>query len=223
MARRRFSPVAWASMPPVEALLKTLVSLVVVVDPLGALPVFLSLTASLEEPQRRKIARDAAGAMFLILLISAVAGRTILELFGIHLASIKAAGGILFLIMGIEMLNARPSRSRQTPEESEEAHQKPNIAIVPLALPYLAGPGAIGSVILLADRGPVWPNLPLVIGMLGIVAFGSWLTLRMAEPIGKRLGVSGRQILERIMGLILVAIAVEFLVGGVHELWTGKP
>jgi multiple antibiotic resistance protein len=210
------------AMPSVEALLKTLVSLIVVVDPLGALPVFLSLTAAMTEPQRRKIARDATGAMFLILLISAVGGRIILELFGIHLASIKAAGGILFLLMGIEMLNARPSRSRQTPEEEEEAHQKPNIAIVPLALPYLAGPGAIGSVILLADRGPTWPNLPVVIGMLGVVAFAAWLTLRLADPIGKRLGVSGRQILERIMGLILVAIAVEFLVGGVRDLWLGK-
>lgn len=209
-------------MPSVEALLKTLVSLIVVVDPLGALPVFLSLTATMSDPQRRKIARDATGAMFLILLISAVGGRMILELFGIHLAAIKAAGGILFLLMGIEMLNARPSRSRQTPEEEEEALQKPNIAIVPLALPYLAGPGAIGSVILLADRGPTWPNLPLVIGMLGVVAFASWLTLRLADPIGKRLGVSGRQILERIMGLILVAIAIEFLVGGVRDLWLGK-
>ncbi len=206
-------------MPTLEALLKTLLSLIVVVDPLGALPVFLSLTASLTEAQRRRVARDAAGAMFLILLIAAVAGRWILEVFGIHLASIKAAGGILFLLMGIEMLNARPSRSRQTPEEAEEAHQRPNIAIVPLALPYLAGPGAIGSVILLADRGPAWPNLPLIGGMIGAVAFASWVLLRLAEPIGKRLGVSGRQILERIMGLILVAIAIEFLVGGVRALW----
>ena len=206
-------------MISLEALLKTLISLIVVVDPLGALPVFLSLTAAMTEPQRRKVARDAAGAMLLILFVSAVAGRWILELFGIHLASIKAAGGILFLLMGIEMLNARPSRTRQTPEESEEAHQRPAIAIVPLALPYLAGPGAIGSVILLADRGPRWPNLPLTIAMLSVVALVAWTTLRLAGPIGKALGVSGRQILERIMGLILVAIAVEFLVGGVRELW----
>ena len=200
--------------------LKNLISLIAVVDPLSAVPLFLTLTVHQSGPQRARTARTASLATFIILMGGALIGRWVLELFGISLASVKAAGGVLFLFMGLEMLNARPSRSRQTPEETEEAEGRGDVAVVPLALPMLAGPGAIGSVILLADRAPVWPNLGVVAGIVALVCVSAWLCLRLAAPIGKALGVTGLHILNRIMGLIVVAIAVEFVVGGVHALWS---
>ena len=126
-------------------LLKTIVALIVVVEPIGAAPLFLTLTQHQSLAQRGRTATRATLAVFLILLISALIGKLILEIFGISLASFKVAGGILFLFMGLEMINAQPSRTRQTPEETQEAEQKAehqdDIAIVPMALPLLAGPG----------------------------------------------------------------------------------
>jgi multiple antibiotic resistance protein len=200
-------------------LLKTVVSLIVVVEPIGAAPLFLSLTHQQSTAQRNHTARRCITAVFLILLISALVGKLILELFGISLASFKVAGGILFLFMGLEMINAQPSRTRQTPEEAEEAEHRTDIAIVPMALPQLAGPGAIGSVILLAQKGPFFPHILWVAGVILAVCFVAWLCLRLADPMGKALGKTGLNIMTRIMGLIVVAVAVEFVIGGVKELW----
>ena len=199
--------------------LKTVVALVVVVDPFGAAPVFLTLAQHQSPTQRSRTINRAIGAFFLILLVSALVGKGVLELFGISLASFKVAGGVLFLFMGLEMLNAHQSRARQTPEETEEAEHKDDIAIVPLALPLLAGPGAIGSVILLAQKGPFFPHILIVAGILATVAGAAWLCLKLAAPMGKALGVTGINILTRVMGLLVVAIAVEFVLGGVKALW----
>ena len=205
-------------------LLKTIVALIVVVEPIVAAPVFLSLTQHQSLAQRGRTATRATLAVFLILLISALIGKLILELFGISLASFKVAGGILFLFMGLEMINAQPSRTRQTPEETEEAEQKAehqdDIAIVPMALPLLAGPGAIGSVILLAQKGPFFPHILWVAGIIAVVCFAAWICLRLADRMGKALGKTGLNILSRIMGLIVVAVAVEFVIGGIKALWT---
>ncbi|MCS6777114.1 MAG: MarC family protein [Chloroherpetonaceae bacterium] len=202
------------------ALLKTVVSLLVVVDPIGAVPVFLGLTQQQPAWQRHQMARTAALAVFLILTVAALAGKWLLQMFGISLASFRVAGGVLFLLMGMDMLNARISRSRETPEEVEEASQRQEIAIVPMALPQLAGPGAIGSVILLADSGPFWPHILLVIGVVAFIAAVCYGALRMALPIGNALGQTGINILSRVMGLILIAVAAEAIVKGVRALWT---
>jgi multiple antibiotic resistance protein len=201
--------------------LKTVLALIVVVEPISAAPIFLSLTHSQTPAQRAKTANRATGAVFLILLISALIGKGILELFGISLASFKVAGGVLFLFMGLEMINAQPSRTRQTPEETEEAEHRDDIAIVPMALPLLAGPGAIGSVILLAQKGPFFPHILYVAAIIAVVCFLAWLCLRLAAPMGKALGRTGINILTRVMGLIVVAVAVEFVVGGLKTLWQG--
>ncbi|MGC4047379.1 MAG: MarC family protein [Armatimonas sp.] len=200
-------------------LLKTIVALIVVVEPLGAAPLFLSLTQHQTPQQRNHTARRAIFAVFLILLISALIGKYLLELFGISLASFKVAGGVLFLFMGLEMINAQPSRSRQTPEEAEEAEHREDIAIVPMALPQLAGPGAIGSVILLAQKGPFFPHILWVTLIITVVCLAAWLCLVLAAPIGKGLGKTGLNILTRIMGLVVVAVAVEFVIGGIKTLW----
>ncbi|MCX6381249.1 MAG: MarC family protein, partial [Armatimonadetes bacterium] len=125
--------------------------------------------------------------------------------------------------MGLDMLNARPSRSKETPEETEEAKSQHEIAIVPMAIPQLAGPGAIGSVILFMDSGPFWNQLPLMSGIVLIIGLLSWIALSMAGSIGKLLGTTGVNIFARIEGLLLVAVAAEFIMSGIKELWQIPP
>lgn len=203
-------------------LLKTVISLLVVVEPIGAVPIFLGLTQGQPAVHRNQMARTTGFAVFLILMIAAFVGKWLLQLFGISLASFRVAGGVLFFLMGLDMLNARPSRSRETPEEVEEASHRSEIAIVPMALPQLAGPGAIGSVILFADSGPFWPHIIEVIGVIAFVSFICWLSLRMAAPIGNALGQTGINILSRVMGLIVVAVAVEAIMKGLRALWIAQ-
>ncbi len=203
--------------------LKATISLLVIVNPLSAAPVFLGLTHEQTQTERQKMARLAAFATTLILLISAVCGKSLLTFFGISLPSFRVAGGALFLFMGLDMLNARPSRSKETPEENEEAKSQHEIAIVPMAIPQLAGPGAIGSVILFMDSGPFWSQLPLMAGIVLIIGLLSWLALSMAGSIGRLLGTTGVNIFARIEGLLLVAVAAEFIMSGIKELWQIAP
>lgn len=205
-------------MDDIVGILKTILSLTALVDPLGAIPVFLTVTAHQGPGKQRSTARRAAFWAFFILAISAIAGKWILEIFGVSISSMRVAGGILFLFMGIEMLRAEPNRTIND-EEREEAENHSDVAVVPLALPILAGPGAMGAVILLADNGPMWPQVPKVAIMVGFVMFITWVCLHLAAPIGKKLGVTGLNVLNRVMGLIVVAIAVEFIVLGVKQLW----
>lgn len=200
-------------------LLKTTISLLLIVNPISAVPMFLGLTQGQTHPERNHLARLAGIATLLILLIAALFGKVILTFFGISLPSFSVAGGVLFLLMGVDMLNARPSRSRETPEETEEAENRKEIAIVPMAIPQLAGPGAIGSVILFMDSGAFWSRLPQIVGIILIISFLSWLSLRMANPIGKMLGKTGINIFSRIEGLLLVAVSVELIIGGLKQLW----
>lgn len=207
-------------MDDIVGILKTILSLTALVDPLGAIPVFLTVTAHQGPAKQRLTARRAAFWAFFILAVSAFAGKWILEIFGVSISSMRVAGGILFLFMGIEMLRAEPNRTIND-EEREEAESHSDVAVVPLALPILAGPGAMGAVILLADHGPMWPQVPKVGIMVGVVMFITWICLHLAAPIGKKLGVTGLNVLNRVMGLIVVAIAVEFIVLGVKQLWAG--
>lgn len=210
----------------ITVILRTVISLVVIVNPLGAIPVFLSLTHDDTEAMRRRTAVRAAVATMIVLALAAIVGKFLLQLFGISLPGFRAAGGVLFVLMGVDMLNARTSRSRETPEEAEEAAVRDDISVVPMAIPELAGPGAIGSCILQMDNAlsPHFKWTPMVALGLAILTVGllSWLSLRMAGPIGKALGRTGINITTRVMGLLLTAVGVEFIVGGVQALWTAR-
>ncbi|MGC8669052.1 MAG: MarC family protein [Chthonomonadales bacterium] len=201
--------------------LKTVIALLVITDPVGAIPVFILLTQAHTNRERNRAARTAACAVVVVLLAAAVGGEFVLKLFGISLLSFRVAGGLLFVVMALDMLNARPSRSRQTPEETEEAEHRPDIAVVPLAIPMLAGPGAIGMIILFAHAGPFWPHILHVVAVIAIVGTVVYTALRLAAPIGKALGTTGMHILVRVMGLILASVGVEFIVGGLRSMWAG--
>ncbi len=198
--------------------LKDTLSLLAIVEPLGAVPVFLTLTASYGYAKRARIAKKAAMAGFLILLCALVGGKLLLQVFGISLSSLRVAGGLMFLVMGIQLVISEPPKI--TDSEIMEAESHTDVAVVPLALPVLSGPGAMGAVILLGDKGQSYVQIPKVGLIIGIVMTIAYFCFKLANPIGQKLGVTGLNVLNRISGLIVLSIGVEFILAGVHQIWS---
>ncbi len=198
-------------------LLKILVALLVMVDPIGLAPLFLALTASHPEG-RSRVARIAILTAAIVLVTAAVIGPYILQMFGISLASFRVVGGVLFFMLALDMLNSRPSRTKRTEKEDEEAKVRKETAIVPLGLPLIAGPGAISSVIISFKAQEAWPMKTAVIIIILIACLITYLVLRLSTKIAHKLGATGIAVMERLMGLILGAIAVELVVKGLIEL-----
>lgn len=200
---------------------KAFVGMLAIVNPLGAVPIFLSLGEGRSPVERRLVARRTAIAVALILVICIWAGDLILRFFGIGIPAFRTGGGLLILLMAIAMMHARRSASLQTDEEVDEADDKEDIAVVPLAIPLLAGPGAISLVIVDAHLvgGPVG-RLVLSVSVV-LVALSVWLALRLATPIGDRLGITGLNIATRVMGLLLAAIAIQMIAAGLVALLPG--
>jgi multiple antibiotic resistance protein len=201
--------------------LEMLTAIVVIVDPLGAIPIFLGLTSDQTVRDRTRIARTASLAAGILLIISTIVGELMLRLFGISVASFRVGGGILVLLTAISMMNARISPVKQTPEESKEAEGKENVAVVPLAVPLLAGPAAISTVIIFTHRYPNPQSKLYLIASILLVTGLVWLSLRLSIPLSKKLGRTGLNNITRIMGLLLSAIAVEFIASGLLELFPG--
>jgi len=190
-----------------------------IVNPLAAIPVYLGVTAGTPAEIRRSIPRKTAVASTIILLAAYAVGESLLAFFSISIASLRVAGGILIFAMAWSMLQAKPSRQKQTPEEAEEATRRDSLAVVPLAMPLLAGPGAISVMILWSTRnGAGGGHLPAVAAVTA-VALTIWIILGLANPISKLLGKTGMNVATRFMGLILAAVAVEFITGGLLDLF----
>lgn len=203
---------------------KILIGTFVIVNPLGMTPAFLSLTSNRTPEEAAGTARTAAIAACLLLVSAAVSGNAILRFFGIGLPAFQVAGGLLLLFVGIDMLHARLSRHQQSPEESEEAEDKERVGVVPLAIPLLAGPAAMSTVVLYAHQSPHWTHVALVCGIIVFVAVLVWVAFRLAVPIGQALGRTGINIFTRLMGLILAALAFEFITKGLAAIfpaWKG--
>lgn len=201
--------------------IEILTAIVVIVDPFGAIPIFISITADETPRQRALTAMIASITVAVVLILAAVAGEALLNLFGIRLASFQVGGGILILLLAISMLNAKVSPAKQTPEEQTEAVTKENVAVVPLAMPLLAGPAAISTVIIYAHRGDGWSTRGFVIFSIVFVALLTWLLLRLSIPLSQKLGRTGVNIFTRAMGMLLIAIAIEFIATGLLELFPG--
>lgn len=196
-------------------------ALLVIVDPLAAIPLFLSLTGQQSRAEKQRTAQVTAVTVAAVLVAAVFLGEPLLGVFGISIASFRVGGGILLLLMAIAMLQARPSRTQRTPEETREAEEKDSVAVVPLAIPLLAGPGAISTVIIYAHQAVTWfDTLFLILASL-FVATAIWLALSLAGSLGTALGKTGINIITRIMGLILAAIAVEFMATGLAQLLPG--
>ena len=190
-----------------------------VIDPLANVPVFLSITGELSIEQRRKVAWRAAFATWVILSIFAVAGGLVFKAFGISLGAFKVAGGIMLLLMSIDMMRAQPSPTRSTEEERDESRTRDDIAIFPMAIPMLAGPGAIATVMVLMSRAAWHPaRVPAVFVAITITCLVAWLLMRSASNAERFLPKTLLRAFERVMGLLLAAVAVEFVAGGVRDL-----
>ncbi|MBL0122340.1 MAG: NAAT family transporter [Betaproteobacteria bacterium] len=200
------------------AYVKIFVAMIVIVNPLGIMPVFVAMTASQNDFQRKTIARIAAITVAATLLISALLGERVLAGFGISLASFKVGGAILILLNAVAMMQAMPARDKQTPEEALEAEDKASIAVVPLGIPLLAGPGAMSTIIIYASEKKSALHLLAVAAVAIGVALATWLALRLAIRIGRRMSTTTVNVATRIMGLLLAALAVEIFAGGIVEL-----
>jgi multiple antibiotic resistance protein len=190
-----------------------------VVDPFAAVPIFLSITARDSAEKRRAMALRAAATAFIALTLFAFAGGVVFRIFGISLGAFKTAGGLLLLLMSLDMMRAQPSRTRSSHEEHEEAYAKEDVAIVPLASPMLAGPGSIATVMVMMTRAAWQPlRVGAVVGAVLLTCVISWLLLRGAAAAERLLPRTTLHVIERVMGLLLAAVAVEFIAGGVREL-----
>lgn len=200
---------------------KFLMTLMVIVNPISAVPLFVSMTAGNIPVERNNIARVASVSVAVVLIVSAVVGDSVLALFGITIASFKVGGAILILLMAISMMHATPSREKQTPAEAREAELKDSIAVVPLAIPLLSGPGAISTTIIYAAERSSLSHLGIIVVCCLIVALATWIALRLATRVSKWLGATGVNIAIRLMGLLLAAVAVEIFTSGLVVLLPG--
>ncbi len=195
------------------------VTLLAILSPFSAIPVFLALTAGQDQKFRTRTADMAATTVFAVLVVSAVTGDLLLRVMGTSLDAFRVGGGIVLFIMSLSMLNAKVSGVQQTQEETDEAGGKSVLGVVPIGIPLLVGPGSISSTIIEAKRTPDLAHLAAVIGCVALVCLAVWATLRLADPIGKRLGRTGLNILNRIFGLLLAAIAVQIVSVGLIGLF----
>jgi len=200
-------------------LFKIGIALFAIVNPIGSVPIFISATDGWNRQQKLRTANVVALTVFLVLAASALFGEGILAFFSITIPSFQVGGGILILLIAINMLHAKQSHSKQTPEEAKTMEERDVIAIVPLSIPLLAGPGAISSMIIAAQDSPTFgAQLSLLMPIL-VVAILVWLSLQLSSYIAGKLGTIGINIVTRLMGLILAAMAVEFIAHGMGGLF----
>ena len=206
-------------MVELAALIKITISLFAIVNPIGSVPIFISATDGWSKNDRARTARTVALTVFIVLVLSAFIGEGILNFFGISIPSFQVGGGILLMLISISMMHGKQGGTRQTPEEAQTLAEREVIAIVPLSIPLLAGPGAISSMILNAQQHPsFWGHMSMLIPAF-VISGLIWLVLKLAEAISHQLGTIGINIVTRLMGLILAAMAVEFIAHGLRGLF----
>lgn len=198
---------------------KFFIGLMAILNPIGAIPIFINLTQQQTPAEQRQTASVTGMAVAIVMLVSLLAGEIILSFFGISIASFRVGGGILILLMAISMMSATMSPARQTPEEARESVLKESVAVVPLAIPLLAGPGAISTIVLYGNRSEEVLHYAILVGGILVVATLVWLIFRIAQPVADKLGRTGINVVTRIMGLIMAAIGVEFMAAGLKQLF----
>lgn len=196
--------------------LVTFTSVLFIVDPIAVVPTYLVITRGQSMAQRRATARRACIAATVLLVTFAAAGRGIFGLFGITMPAFRIAGGLILWLVAMDMLHGNRSTQEGTAEITE-ASAKEDVALTPLAMPMLAGPGAISTVMVLSGQARTPPQTIAVYASIVLTAFIAWLTLRVGERLVIRMGQTGIRVMTRIMGLLLAAIAVQFVITGVRE------
>ena len=191
-------------------------SLFTLLNPIGTAPIVLSLTQNLNEYEYKKVIRKGILTACFILLLFAFMGKIIFSFYGITVYAFKIAGGILFLRIGINMLEAKVSRTKSTPKESEEAADNDDIALTPIGIPLIAGPGAITSVMILSSQANSFQHKIIFYANIILTLFIAYLVLSLGKKITRKLGTAGLRVIERIMGMILMVVAIQFIVDGLN-------
>lgn len=210
----------FSQSPLVRFSLLALSSIFFLVDPFAAIPSFLAITQNADAARRRRMARKGAITCLIVLTSFAIAGQLIFRLFGITLPAFEIAGGLILLLIGLDMLEARRSPTQETHGDTEEATTKEDAGIVPLGIPMLAGPGAISSVMVLVGQVPTlwqWEMAAILLSIL-FTSIVTYFVLAGAGRVRQMLGETGIRILVRIMGLLLVALAMQYFVNGLTDL-----
>jgi multiple antibiotic resistance protein len=202
-------------------LFKALVALLAIVNPIGAVPFFIHFTQNLPPEERRRTMRISAFSAFVVIAVSALAGLKIIEFFGISIASFQVGGGTLLLLSAISMLNAQPAESKPTDvtEGNEKVDAGASIAVVPLTIPLLTGPATISTMVIYAEKTRHWWEQAVLVGygvVIGLVTFAAFAA---SGRIARVLGRTGINVMTRLMGLILAAMAVELLADGLVKLF----
>lgn len=205
--------------------IKPLVTLLAIVNPLAIVPFFIHYTQNFSREQRRRTIWISSFSAFVVIATSALLGVQILEFFSISLASFQVGGGLLLLISAMNMLNAQPAEAKPTTHEMEDGAEKAamgaSIAVVPLTIPLLTGPATMSTVVIYADKAKTFLPLITLVGYGVVVGLATALCFALARPIARVLGKTGINVMTRLMGLILAALAVEVMAGGLHILFPG--
>ena len=199
-----------------QELLLVFTSVLFIVDPFACVPSFLAMTERDTPATRKVLARRGSWTAAITLTLFALGGGLIFKVFGITIAAFKIAGGVLIGLNALDMVQARRSSQSETPVEKAEGIAKEDIGIMPLGVPMLAGPGAISTVMVLQLGSRNWPTTAALYVSIALTAYISYHTLAAASLVERRLGQTGMRILTRLMGLVLCAIAVQFILDGIR-------
>jgi multiple antibiotic resistance protein len=202
-------------------LIKPLVALLAIVNPIGAVPFFIHFTQTFNSAQRQRTMRISAFSAFVVIAVSAVAGLQIIQFFGISLASFQVGGGTLLLISSLAMLNAQPAETQ--PSDLNEGNEKidagASIAVVPLTIPLLTGPATISTMVIYAEKSRQLWHIAVLVGYGVVIGLVTYAVFAASGRIAKVLGQTGINVMTRLMGLILAAMAVELLADGLVKLF----
>ena len=207
-------------MNPLQDYLRYLVTLTAVLDPFLAVPVFLSVTSASDLHGRLRLARVVTLTVFAVLAGAALFGEALLRLLGASLPAFQVGGGLVLLLMALAMLNAQAGGVRQSRAEAEELESGQLSGVVPLAVPLLAGPGAIGTTIIAAQPGGA-AHLAVLVACVALVCGLLWAMLALAHAVAPRMGTTGLNIATRLLGLLLAAIAIQTMAEGLRQLFPG--
>ena len=204
-------------------LYKPLIALLAIVNPIGVIPFFIHFTQGFTRAQRQRTARAAAFGAFVVIAVSALAGLKIIEFFGISLASFQVGGGMLLLMSALQMLNAQPAESRRDDlhDGDNKADTGASIAIVPLTIPLLTGPATISTMIIYADKTRHWWQLGVLVVYGVVIGIAVWIAFSLSDRVAKAIGKTGTDVMTRLMGLLLAALAVEVMSDGLLKLFPG--
>ena len=202
-------------------ILKPLIALLAIVNPIGVLPFFIHFTTGFSREQRLRTIRVAAFSAFAVIAISAVAGLRILGFFGISLSSFQVGGGMLLLMSSLQMLNAQPAESRKADfaEGGDKVDAGDSIAVVPLTIPLLTGPATISTMVIYAEKTRHWWELAILVGYGIVIGLAVWIAFSLSGRIARAIGKTGINVMTRLMGLLLAALAVEVMSEGLVKLF----